>query len=487
MSKDKTYRNGSALMERYKLVIIGSGPAGKAAAEAAARFGIKSALIDNRVQDQGLYGYNAIRLFMNCVRKIYDAKEVLEFGLNISGEIDFNAIREHVIYSSKIINSKRVHDEAFGELVDTYNAQGSFISKNEVSLSTGEILYGEKIIIATGSLPGIPAVKGLEETQYYNEENFLAFDEIPRSLLIIGEGNSAVELAQGFTRLGSKVTVVSEKKRILASEDREISDTMQEVLRGEGVRFLLGCSEIEISEDKTKKRLMLNLNNELIKLEFDKIIIADERKPNTAKLGLEKIGLKTQSGKITVDQYLATSIPNIYAIGDVKGVHPLPHKGIYEAQVAISNAVFELKRKVRYDNLPSVVYTEPQVYRVGFDEDLARDGFNNVSVYRYKLKESSSIEFDKSNNTGMIKIITDNKKRIIGAHAIGENAEDFMQELVYAITFGHKLQNISKVIHPYLSRSESVRECADQFWKQNKNSEDAMGFTKFYNKLFKRR
>lgn len=476
-------------MDRYKLIIIGGGAAGRAAAEAAARFGTKVALVDNRSSKSPGGGNETIetKTFMNCVKEIHAFSLAREYGLTMTGNIDMGSILSQIEKRVESIKKIKKIDASIEENIDFYDSTASFKSKNEVELSTGEILFGEKIIIATGSVPTIPVIDGINEVEYNTIENIFSIKEIPKELLILGNGTTAIELAQGFIRLGSKVTVIS-KTNILLDEDREIADNMERYLIKSGVKFLLNSEVVKLEQKGNKKIIHVMNSGRTQIIEGDSLIIAEGRTPNVKGLGLDKIGLAIENEKVKTDEYLLTSVPNIYAIGDVKGLHSLPHKAVYEAQLVISNALFELKRSVRYDNLPSVVYTDPEIYRVGFDEDKARDGFNNISVYRFKLDSSEGFIAQGSDDPeGMIKIITDNKKRIIGAHALGKNASDYMQELAYAITFRHKIQNVTKVIHPYLSRAEALRECADISWKQKLDPEDSKGLTKFYHKLFKKR
>lgn len=474
-------------MKKYKLIIIGGGYAGRAAAESAARFGTRVALIDDATfKKKSLSGCVATKAFIDCVEKIKNFDNAKEFGMEIIGAVKFSYISKQIYKTIEATEKNLKLEEEILNNIDVFKGKASFFTKNEISIEGGEIIQGEKIIIATGSRPGIPNIKGIDKIEYNTIDNIFDIEEIPNKLLIIGSGTTGIELAQGFSRLGSKVSVIDNSDSILKDEDEEIAHLAKAMFEEEGITFLLKSNIIELKESGNYKIATIRNGEATIELEFDLLIIAHGRVANIEGLNLEKVKIFTEEGKIKTDMCLKTNIDNIYAIGDVKGIFPSPHKGVYEAEIAVANTLFELKRSVRYDNLPAVTNTRPEVYHVGFNEYMARYGFNNVNVYRFNLNTSNSfLMLEPSESKGIIKIICDNKKRIIGAHAIGTNAGEFMQEITYAITHRHRIDNVIKVIHPYLSRVESIKECANLSWQQKGTILDNKGLTGFYKRLFK--
>ena len=224
--------------------------------------------------------------------------------------------------------------------------------------------------------------------------------------------------------------------------------------------------------------------SETLNIEVDAIMVAAGRKPNTGGLNLESIGVVLDRGYVKVNPYLQTSIPHIYAIGDVNGAYPFTHKAGYEGKQVVAAAVLGLKRKVDYSNLPWVTFTDPELFHLGLTEEEARSKHENIKVYKTELDDVDRFVTDHETN-GMIKIITDRKGAILGAHAVGSGAGDLMQEVVYARHYGKKIGSLSHVIHPYPVRATAVQRTADLYWREKLSGGLLPGLIKQYIKRFR--
>ena len=249
-------------------------------------------------------------------------------------------------------------------------------------------------------------------------------------------------------------------------------------------KFETLTKKIELRNNE--KIVTVEKNGELEEIVVDEIFLSTGRKPNTDKLGLEELGIQLEKGHITVNDYLQTSISHIYAVGDTNGQFPFTHAAGMEGKTVVRNAVFGIKGKVNYDHVPWVTYTDPEVFHLGLTEIEAKETYGeNVEVFKTTVKEVDRFVADHD-HTGMVKIITNKKGVILGAHAVGKNAGDWMQEVVFAKTHGHKIGDISNVIHPYPTHGAIVQQTADQYWRKKLFSGRIPTITKKYIKWFRK-
>ncbi|MGF2616233.1 dihydrolipoyl dehydrogenase family protein [Rossellomorea aquimaris] len=288
--------------------------------------------------------------------------------------------------------------------------------------------------------------------------------EVPKRLVVIGGGPIGLEMAQSFARFGSEVTVIEANDKVFGREDHDIQKRIYEELKSE-LSFLFNSKVIHVAVAAGKKVVTVETKGKNIELEADEILLSAGRKPNTDLLNLDKISVKSNRGNIQVNEYLQTTVPHIYAIGDTNGHFPFTHKAGLEGKLVVRNAVFGVKEKVNYDHVPWVTFTEPEVFHLGLTETEAREAHSKVKVYTV-LSEDVDRFVTERDSTGFIKIITDKKGYILGAHAVGKNAGDWMQEIVFAKTNKHKIGDISNVIHPYPTHGSIVSQAADQYWRE---------------------
>ncbi|MFS1514850.1 dihydrolipoyl dehydrogenase family protein [Chengkuizengella sp. SCS-71B] len=473
-------------MKQYDLIVIGGGAGGLTAAAGGANFGAKVALID-----KGSLGGDC--LWTGCVptksliqsaKIVQTAKKANMFDIEAKGVPNFKIAKDRLNQSIATIQ-KHDDDQRFIDMgIDVYHGTASFKNANEVNIDRQITIKGKRIVIATGSRPMIPPIEGIKEAGFLTNETALQLDTQPKSLLVVGGGPIGLEFAQSFTRFGTKVTVIEMGTSILGKEDSELVPYVIESLEKEGVQFITGAKVLKTERTESGKKVTIEQNNQKKTLQFEEILLASGRVPNSDKLGLENAAINSNRGYITVNQKLQTNVPHIYAIGDVNGYYPFTHKAGYEGKLVVSNAVFGLRRNANYSNLPWVTYTDPELFHLGLTEEEARKTGKEIKVYKTTLDDVDRFVSDHETK-GLIKIITDKKGVILGAHAVGPSAGDFMQEVVFAKQYGHKIGSISNVIHPYPTHVGGVQRTADLYWREKLNSSSITNILKKYVKWFR--
>ncbi|TYS67465.1 NAD(P)-binding protein [Sutcliffiella horikoshii] len=457
-------------MKKYDLIVIGGGAGGLTVAAGAASLGGKVALIEKEEQPGGdclHFGCVPSKALIEIANRIKSARTLEEFGVHVSGNIQMEAVMKKV---KEAIDHIQVHDDAdrFRKLgVDVYIGVGAFHSKNEVIVNNSNIIYGKRIVISTGSRPFVPPIPGLKENGFITNETIFSLSKLPRRLLVLGGGPIGMEMAQAMARLGSDVTVVERSDGILVKEDKEVQHLMKDVLSKEmKLIYNTTVKSIEAGQNGKVVHLSMEPDKQEFSLEVDEILVATGRTPNSDKLQLNKANVQTDDrGNINVNERLQTNIPHIYAIGDVNGTLPFTHVAGMEGKQVVQNALIGLRRKIDYSNVPWVTYTSPEVFHLGLTEEEAKEKKLDYDAYKVDLSEVDRFVTDHQ-TTGFVKIITDKKGKIIGAHAVGNHAGDWMQEVVFSKQFKKKIGSISNVIHPYPNHSAAVQRTADAFWRK---------------------
>lgn len=299
----------------------------------------------------------------------------------------------------------------------------------------GETLYGKRIVISTGSRSVIPPIEGLKEAGFLTNETIFEIQSMPNRMLVIGAGPIGLELAQSFARFGSEVTVVEFAPDLFGREDEDLVPYIQSVLEKE-LTLLLGTKVEKVEKLPSGEKKVTVMQGKIEKsIVVDEILVAAGRRPNTDRIGLDKTGIETERGHIVVKETLQTSVSHIYAIGDVLQAFPFTHAAGMEGKVVVGNAVFGLRKKISYDHVQRVTYTDPELFHLGLTEKEAREQYGDViQVYKVTLDDVDRFVTDREMQ-GMIKVITDKKGKIIGAHAVGKGAGDWMQEIVMVLEF----------------------------------------------------
>ena len=342
----------------------------------------------------------------------------------------------------------------------------------EVQTSDGpQTLTAKSIVIAAGARPIVPPIPGLQEAGYLTSDTLWQIRELPRRLLVLGGGPIGCELAQCFTRLGSQVTIVDLGSRVLGREDEDVSRRVTASFERDGVRILSSHKVREVVVDNDCKGLICDGPDGEVSIEFDSLLCAVGRRANVEGYGLEELGVDlSPSQTIAVDEFLQTRFPNILACGDVAGPYQFTHTAAHQAWFAAVNALFGGFKKfaVDYSAIPWCTLTDPEVARVGLNEQEARAKGIAYEVATYDLADLDRAIADSSAE-GMVKVLTPpGKDRILGVTIVGAHAGDLLAEYVLAMRHGLGLNKILSTIHIYPTLAEANKFAAGEWKKAHK-------------------
>jgi pyruvate/2-oxoglutarate dehydrogenase complex dihydrolipoamide dehydrogenase (E3) component len=317
----------------------------------------------------------------------------------------------------------------------------------------GEELAYDRLVVATGSSPAVPPVAGLEQVEYWTNQDATSTHEVPASLAVLGGGPVGAELAQFFARLGSHVTVVEHGPRLLGRVHAEAGELIGDVFRAEGIDVRLGVA-VEAVEPGVRLRL-----SDGSTLEVERLLVATGRRPTTGELGLEQLGVSIGPRGIAVDERLRAA-ENVWAIGDVSGVALFTHVGKYQARIAAAD-VAGRPAKADYRAIPAGIFTDPEVATVG-----RTDGDGLVSA-RWELTETPRLStYERPKRDGFVRVFADPQERVlVGAVSVGPQAAEWLGQLTLAVRSATPVDVLLDTIQPYPTFSEAIffalRELAD--------------------------
>jgi pyruvate/2-oxoglutarate dehydrogenase complex dihydrolipoamide dehydrogenase (E3) component len=360
------------------------------------------------------------------------------------------------------------HDdpEKFRKLgIDVIEGTAKLTPAHEVEVA-GRTLRAKDIVIATGARTAVPPVEGLKDAGFLDHVSFLEQDEFPASVLILGGGYIGIEFAQIFARFGSRVTVVEMLDEIINKEDADVITRVRDVLSIEGVDLFTGWAVKSVRRDGAKKiALIQNKRGDTQDVFVDEVFVASGRRGNTENLGLEEAGVKVERGWIVVDKFLQTSVPRVWACGDVHGGMQFTHVAAYEAVKLVRNMLFPGKSAVDYTDIPWALYTDPEVGHIGMTESEARAKFgDDVRVYKTEMHDVDRAVVDRT-PAGLIKLVCDAKGKILGAHVLAANASTLIEEIVLARRRGMKVSDLAQRISSYPSLADGVQKAASLYYQ----------------------
>ena len=468
------------------LIVIGAGSAGLVAAYIAAAVNARVTLIEKHKMGGDCLNTGCVpsKALIKSARVAALIRRAGEFGIKAAlPEVDFRAVMGRV---RAVIDQIAPHDSVarYTDLgVECIQGEARITSPWTVAVN-GQTLSARSLIIATGARPFIPPIPGLAEIDYLSSDNLWQLNALPARLLVLGGGPIGCELAQAFQRLGSRVTQVEREARLLAREDPEIARLIQRRFQEEGVDIRAGHRAQEVIQKDGRQRLICEHGGQSVELEFDRILCAVGRAPNSAGFGLEELGVKLNPNRtICVNEKLQTSIPNIYACGDVAGPYQFTHTAAHQAWYAAVNALFgRFKRfKADYTVIPWATFTDPEVARVGLNEQDARRQGVRYEVTHYGLDELDRA-ITEGEARGMVKVLTaPGRDKILGATIVGEHAGELITEYISAMRQGFGMNRILGTIHIYPTLSEANKFAAGA-WKQAHAPRFALALLKKYHR-----
>lgn len=464
-------------MKKFDLIVIGSGSGLDVANAAATEKGFKVAIIEKDKLGGTCLNRGCIpsKLLIHSADIIEIIKKADVFGITVKDyRIDFQQIVNRV---NKIVNTDS--NEIKKGLQASKNPQlflqeCKFIGEKKILIANDKIITSDTILIASGTRPNIPNIKGLKNVEYITSNEALSLKQQPKSLTIIGGGYIACELAHFFGSLGTKINIIQRNDLLIPNEDIDISTRVTDIFSKKYNIYLGYNAELVFYDSKDKNGLnktkiinviAKNKFGNYVKVSSDQLLIAIGRIPNSDLLSIEKSGVKiNERGFIVVDEYLETNIKGIFALGDVVGKYQFKHNANNEAQYAYNNIVHPDKKiPVNYTAIPHAIFTNPQIAAVGYTEQqLTKEKIEyEKSIYPYIQTGMGQVIEDKE---GFVKFLIDKRNRtILGCHIMGTDASILIHEVLVAMRIGKdegKIDNITRTIHIHPSLSEVISKAA---------------------------
>ncbi len=454
---------------RYNLVVIGGGTAGLVTAGGAASIGAKVALVERHLLGGDCLNVGCVpsKLLICSARVMGEARRASKFGVNVDARVDFSVVMERL---RRIRAQISVHDGAENlkkQGVDVFLGEGIFTGPNTIKVD-GKILHFKKAVIATGARAGAPPIEGLKEAGFLTNETVFNLTELPRRLAVIGGGPIGCELAQAFSRLGSKVTIVEMMPQFLINEDRDAAEILAREFSSEGVVVRLNTGITRVSTNGKEKILHLKHNEkgDEENIAVDEILVGVGRIPNTDGLSLEAARVEYTKFGVTVNDKLQTTNPAIYAAGDVCMKYKFTHAADAAAKMVIQNALFLGRKKLSALNVPWCTYTDPEIAHVGLYEKDAKEKGIEIETLMKPMSQVDRAILD-SEEEGFVKIhIKKGSDKIAGATIVARHAGEMISELTLAMAVGVGAKTIANVIHPYPTQADTIRKASGEYYRR---------------------
>ena len=456
------------MSEKFEAIVIGGGPGGYVCAIRLAQLGLKTACIESRGSLGGTclnVGCIPSKSLLNLSEEFHKVKNLSSKGIEV-GEVKLNL--------SKMMKSK---DKAVTVLtkgvefllkknkVSYFKGHGSFKSKNEINIKSGDgketVISGNNIIIATGSNPvSLPGIS-FDEKIILSSTGALKLDRVPKKMVVVGGGYIGLEMGSVWSRLGAEVHVIEFLEQITTEMDKEISMEFMKILKKQGIKFHMQ-HKVEKINKNNNGAVITTTDKDGNKKDFDcdVVLISIGRKPNTDGLNIEAAGIELDSKqRVNIDKNFKTNQNNIYAIGDVITGPMLAHKAEDEG-IAVAENIAGQSGHVNYDTIPGVIYTTPEVASIGKTEEQLKKLNVNYKIGKFSFMANSRAKaIDDAD--GFVKILADSKTdRVLGAHLIGPHAGELIAEIGVAMEFGASSEDIARTCHAHPTFSEAVKEAA---------------------------
>lgn len=444
---------------KYQVAIIGGGPAGYTAAEAAGKAGLSVVLFEKN-------SLGGVCLNEGCIptktllysAKVYDyGRHASKYGVNVS-ESSFD-LPKIISRKAKVVRKLVLGIKAklTAQQVTIISGEAYIVDKNTIRCAD-ETYECEHLIICTGSQTVTPPIQGIEKVEYWTHRNALDNKELPHSLAIVGGGVIGMEFASFFSSLGVQVTVVEMMNEILNGIDRELAAALRTEYAKRGVKFLLGAKVTGLSQDEEGIHVCYQNADGAGSVCADKLLMSVGRRPVTEGFGLENLNLERNERKnICVDAHLRTSVPGVYVCGDLNGVSLLAHTAVREAEIAVKDILGE-SEEMSYQAIPGVVYTNPEVASVGkTEENLQSEGIA-YRVVKLPMAYSGRFVAENEGTNGILKVLVDDADTVLGVHILGNPASELIVLGGMMVEEHRKLAYFKRFVFPHPTVSEIFRE-----------------------------
>jgi pyruvate/2-oxoglutarate dehydrogenase complex dihydrolipoamide dehydrogenase (E3) component len=468
----------------FDIGILGGGSGGLTVAAGAAQFGAKTLLIEKEKALGGdclHYGCVPSKTLIRSAHVYHMMKNARKYGLpgvDIK-PVDYRDIAKRIQY---VIGTIQKHDseERFCKLgVKVEFGDSVFTDEHSVKVN-GQTYSAKKWVIATGSSPSIPPIEGIDKTPYITNKEIFSLDSLPSSMIVIGAGPIAIEMAQSFCRLGTKVDVVQRSGQILSKEDKNLADIVMNVLSDEGITFHLNTGLVSVRDSGVEKEVVIKKKDGSTEnLRAEQILVALGRQANLEGIGLEGISLDFDKKGLKVDNRMRTNHKHIYGAGDVTGAYQFTHAAGYEGGIALTNAILHLPKKADYTYMPWCTYTDPELASIGMNEKRAKDAGIEYSIWTEEFK-SNDRSLAEGEEVGYIKMILDGKGKPLGIQILGPQAGELLGEWIAIMNGGVKLSTLASAVHTYPTLAEINKRVVGNYFSGKIFSEKVKKTLKFF-------
>ena len=452
------------------ICVIGAGAAGRAAASAAAAFGVPVVLIEKSTLGDGARTGGSVPAAALAVtaERANIIRNAAHFGLKAARfGVDFAAVKAHLRDVASALAPSETPQRLAGLGVRIIEGSARFLDARTVAAG-GFSIAARRFVIATGSLPALPAIPGLADTPHLTSDTVFELADCPRHLIVIGAGSIGLELAQTFRRLGANVTVL-ETATPLAGDDPECAAIVLDALEREGITLRIGVTIAQVRRVLARIEIDITTPDAPETIAGSHLLVAAGRRPNVEDLDLDAAGIRYAPHGIDVDRRLRTTNKRVYAIGDVTTGPKSTHLATYHAELVVRHALFRQHVSLDHHTIPTVTHTDPELAQVGFLEDEARAHAGAIRVLRSPYRENDRALATEATN-GHIKVITDRKGDILGATIVGAGAGELIAAWTLAITQKLNIRAFAGLIVPYPAYGEVGKRAAMTYFMRGLTS-----------------
>ncbi len=460
-------------MKKYDLIVIGMGPAGMVAVGMGTKMGLKVLGVEkNAIGGECLnVGCIPSKAILKTAQMKYNTEKLEGFGLKLNGDVQvenpLEIVRDHVAtQTGESLNKKFSNADLLLE-----RGPATFVDKHTIEVDK-QRYHGDLIFIATGTEPLIPPIDGLSEVPYLTNVNIFDLNEIPNRLTIIGGGTIGVEMAQAFSRLGSKVTIVHLDNQLAPSEDSEAAALLEQSFNEEGILFYNG----EKIESVRKESDGIYTKTTAGTFVSDQLLVATGRKPSLSSLNLEAAGVFYDNSHIPTDDFNRTNISSIYAVGDINGKWLLTHAAMHQAMLSLMQALSKKEpQNLNQSNyvVPRAIFTDPEIAQVGMSENEAKSAEGDLFVVK-EMYNTYARAATTGALVGFVKVISDDTGKIHGATIVGEQASELILEWTLAMQHNLTMMDVLMTQHAFPSLSVLNKNVAEK-WMMKQISKGNLG------------
>ncbi|MCW0482608.1 dihydrolipoyl dehydrogenase [Gaoshiqia sediminis] len=452
------------MSNKFDIAIMGGGPAGYVAAERAGAKGLSVVIFDKRALGGVCLNEGCIptKTLLNSAKVLEYAHEAEKYGVKVEGVgFDFKKImaRKDKVVRKLVsgVGAKMKHANAEVVMAEAVikEKRGDVITIT----AEGKDYQAARLLICTGSEAAVPPIPGLDKEVVLTNREILQLKEVPESLVVIGGGVIGSEFADFFNAMGTKVTVIEMLPEILTGVDEEIAAFVRKEFTKRGIEYHLNAKVTELKG----KEVIFEKDGKTQSVTGEQVLLSVGRRPNVQGIGLENIGVEFSPKGIKIDQYCRTNIPNVYAAGDITGFSLLAHTASREGEVAV-NHMLGRKDVMRYNAIPGVVYTHPEVAGVGLTESAAKAQGIEVETRKLPMAYAGRFIAENEGKDGFCKVIVGKKyKEILGVHLVGGACSEMIWGACALIEAQLRVQDVEEIIFPHPTVSEIIKETIFQF------------------------